>query len=104
MELLSTADYIRIMNDLAVERGLPEVFSSEYEASVGAGTDWQDQIFRSALTQNHNLSLSGGSDKTSYYASFNFTDQDGIVKHSNYQRVLARLNFEQRVSDRFKFG
>ena len=61
--------------------------------------DWQDQIYRNALTQNYNLSLSGGSKEAGsrYNASFSVTDQDGIIVNSNFQRYQGKLNFQQKI-------
>ena len=79
-----------------------EQFLSEYaringataaaEIDQGADTDWQDQIFRTALSQNHNLSFGGGDDSGNYRFSLGYTDQEGIVKESGLRRVAARFN------------
>lgn len=53
--------------------------------------DWQDKIFRNAFQQNHNLSLTGGSEGVRYNASLSYYDQDGIVLNSNYNRLQGRL-------------
>ncbi|MEL6638337.1 MAG: SusC/RagA family TonB-linked outer membrane protein, partial [Bacteroidota bacterium] len=58
----------------------------------GSGTDWQDEITRSALSQNHNLSYSGGSDRASYRASLSLLDQEGIIDKSRLRRYTGRLN------------
>jgi TonB-dependent starch-binding outer membrane protein SusC len=62
-----------------------------------ANTDWQKQITRSALTKNHNLTLSGGADKLSYYASLGMQDQEGIIKNSNMKRYSGRINVSQKL-------
>jgi TonB-dependent starch-binding outer membrane protein SusC len=62
-----------------------------------ANTDWQKQITRSALTKNHNLTLSGGADKLTYYASLGMQDQEGIIKNSNMQRYSGRINVSQKL-------
>ena len=53
--------------------------------------NWQDMIFRTAPMQNHNVSLTGGSDGVRYNASLSYYDQDGIVLNSNYNRLQGRL-------------
>ncbi len=53
--------------------------------------DWQDMIFRTAPLQNHNVSLTGGSEEVRYTASLSYFDQDGIVLKSNYNRLQGRL-------------
>ena len=54
--------------------------------------NWQDEIFRSAWMQSHNVSLTGGSEGVRYNASLSYYDQDGIVLNSNYKRMQGRMN------------
>lgn len=72
----------------------------------GANTNWQDAVEKSsAISQNHNLSFSGGSEKGTYTASLNYTDKQGILQGSSLSRVIARLAFEQSaLNDKVKFG
>jgi iron complex outermembrane receptor protein len=61
-----------------------------------ANTNWQDEITRTAITQNHSLTLSGGAGKLSYYASLNMQDQEGIILNSNMKRYSGRINVSQK--------
>jgi TonB-dependent starch-binding outer membrane protein SusC len=72
----------------------------------GANTDWQTAIQRpSAVSHNHNLSFSGGGEHSTYSASLNFIDKEGILIRSNLKRVIARLSVEQyALNDKIKFG
>src|SRR5262249_25128439 len=72
----------------------------------GANTDWQKAIQRStAVSHNHNLSMSGGTEHSSYAASLNYTKKEGILLNSDLERVIARLQVEQyALNDRVKFG
>ena len=63
----------------------------------GSSTDWQDQLTRDAITTNHNLVLSGGTDKLNYYASLGVQDQEGIIYNSDLKRTSARINVTQKV-------
>ncbi len=63
----------------------------------GANTDWQKEISRTALTQNHNISFGGGADKLTYYASLGMQDQEGILKNSNMKRYSGRVNVTQKA-------
>jgi TonB-linked SusC/RagA family outer membrane protein len=65
----------------------------------GGNTDWQKEITRTALTQDYNLSLSGGADKFSYYASFGMQKQQGIIKKNDLDRYTGRFNASQRFWD-----
>ena len=69
----------------------------------GGSTDWQDELTRAAITQNHNLVLSGGTEKVNYYASLGLQDQEGIVYNSGLKRTSARINVTQKLlQDRLK--
>ncbi|MDB9886402.1 TonB-dependent receptor, partial [Flavobacteriaceae bacterium] len=71
---------------------------------TGVDNDWQDTLFRSALVQTHNLSVSGGSDNSSYFISGNYFDQDGIIEKSNFKRYSLRVNLEVDLNDRTRVG
>lgn len=65
---------------------------------TGANTNWQDEVQRStAVSHNHNLSLSGGSEKTSYVGSLNYYTQEGIIRESGLRRIVAKLGVEQKA-------
>ncbi len=57
-----------------------------------ASTDWESELQRTALTQNHNLAFAGGNQSTTFRASLNFNDQQGVVISNGFQRLQARLN------------
>lgn len=66
------------------------------------GTDWQNEVFRTALVQNHTLSFSGGNEKTSVFSSVDYLKQEGVVIHSRYSRIGARLNIDHSINDKLK--
>lgn len=88
-------------------RALPVFSADEYREKVVeaggvledslAATDWQKEISRTAYTQNHNITLNGGADKVSYYASLGFQDQEGILKNSSLKRYTGRINVNQKL-------
>ncbi len=67
------------------------------ENHYGHKTDWQDEIFRSALSHSHNIALSGATEKNSYRVSFNYLDQEGIIKKSSLEKYVGRINFTQKA-------
>jgi len=71
---------------------------------LGAGTDWQGAAFRQAPTQNHQLSVSGGNQKTRYLLSGNYLSQDGIIKNTDFQRIGFRANVDSRPFERLKLS
>ena len=104
MDIMSTSEYINFINGVSQDQGNAPVFSSSDISSIGAGTDWQQQIYRSAPVTDHNLSISGKANKTSLYASANFFSQDGIVKNSGIKKYIARMNAETQLSDKVTAG
>lgn len=80
--------------------------ASEYRSAIkdstynhGGNTDWQDVVYRTAITQNHGLSFSKYSGTGGYYASLSRMDQDGIVHNSSFKRTTARINAEEGFLD-----
>jgi TonB-linked SusC/RagA family outer membrane protein len=67
--------------------------------------DWQDKLFgRNAFMQTHNLSVSGGTERTQYNLSTTMNGQQGILKYTDYQRQLLNFRFDHQVSDKLKIG
>lgn len=66
--------------------------------------DWQEEVTRNAVTNNYRLSMSGGSDKNSYSASFSYLDQEGIVKTNNYERYNGNINVRQNITEKLSSG
>jgi TonB-linked SusC/RagA family outer membrane protein len=105
LNLLNASDYATLRNEAAAAANNPIPFPNI--ASLGQGTDWQSTIFNdNALLQNHDLSFSSGNDKSTYYASFGYFKQEGIVATdiSNYNRFTARLNSDHQVKRWLRFG
>lgn len=98
LDLLNATQYATLRNESSLAAGKGIIFSNPQ--SLGAGTDWQGQVFNNhALTENHELAISGGSEKGTYYTSFGYYDQQGIVAPSisHYKRLTARINTEAKI-------
>lgn len=104
LDLLNGSQYATIMNEAYINDKLTPILGNP--STYGAGTDWQKQIFNSAQRQSHEFSISGGNDKSTFYSSFGYYDQEGIVLRdiSNYKRVNARLNSTHKVFDFLTIG
>lgn len=72
--------------------------------ALGAGTDWQSEVYQTAPIQNYNLALSGGSDKVNYTISGDYIDQEGIIPGSAYKRLTVRANSDYKVKSFLKIG
>jgi len=79
-------------------------YSDEEIASLGEGTDWQDAMLRTAGHQSHEFSVSGGNEKGRYAFSANYTDQDGIILNSGFERYNFHLNLERELAKGLTFN
>lgn len=70
----------------------------------GHVTDWIDAVSQTGILQNHNISISGGTEGLNYYVSGDMLDQKGVVKGYNYRRLSLRTNIEADVTDYLKVG
>ncbi|MDR3141258.1 MAG: TonB-dependent receptor, partial [Tannerellaceae bacterium] len=104
LNLLNATDYKRVLNEIIDAGGGDEASRVGEIANDGAGTDWQNEVTRSSITHEHQLSFSGGSSQTSYYASLNYTKQDGIVKNTSFERWGGRLNLKSDINSKFTIG
>ncbi|HEV7351082.1 TonB-dependent receptor [Telluribacter sp.] len=104
LDVLNTSQYIQFMNDLAKDEGKAPVFTAADIAQIGAGTDWQDQVYQKAPLNSHNISVSGGDDKTTFFSSLNYFNQEGVVKRSGIKKYIARVNLERKLGERAVIG
>lgn len=104
IDILSTSEYISAMNELSVAEGRAPEFSPTQIAAIGNGTDWQKQIYQTGIINSHNISASGGDDKTTYFSSLNYFNQDGVVKNTGIEKFIARVNLDRKLNDKLNFG
>jgi len=101
-ELLNAQEFVTIANEKLTNAGLAAgaVMNSE-----NTNTDWLGVVFRDKATvQNHTVSMNGGSDKTTYYLSLNYMQQEGIVYTNKAERFGARANIEHRANRLIRIG
>lgn len=70
----------------------------------GTNTNWQDEIFRTAPISSYNLSMTAGNDKTQYFTSLSYFDQQGTVRGQAYDRFTGRINIDHQATERIKVG
>lgn len=66
-------------------------------------TDWYKVVYQTAISQNHNMTITGGTDKTSYYFSAGYSDQDGFLRSNSFQRRSGRFNMDHQATSWLKF-
>ena len=101
-DVLNATEYAVMMNEGLVNAGQAPIYADPYQ--YGKGTDWQDEVFNdNAGVVNHEVNVSGASDKINYYLSMGYYHQDGIVggnyDRSNYSRLSLRSNTSYTLFD-----
>jgi len=104
IDVMNATQAASFSNEARLNGGMvPYTYWSEPD-SLGAGTDWQNEIFRNAPIQNHQLSVSGGSEKSTYFLSFGYMNQEGIIHNSDFDRYSIRVNTDNKITDRIRLG
>jgi TonB-linked SusC/RagA family outer membrane protein len=103
VKMANATEYATAINELYTYNNVtPKIFSDP--SSYGKGTDWYGLILRDAFVTNHEVSVSGGTDKYTYNYSFGYLDQDGIAKTNNYQRYTVHLSNDFKPTKALKLG
>lgn len=105
-DLLNAQEFVEINNEKNRNAGGTTDIANLQTRPDGSvvETNWNDVIFRNAFQQNHVFSVSGGTDKNSYYFSFGFSDQEGIAVSNSLSRYTFRANLDQSVNNWLKVG
>ena len=101
LDLLNASQWAQFQKDYFSNKG---GYTDDQIKALGKGTDWQDAVLRTAVQQAHELSVNGSTDKSRYAFSANYTDQDGIVLNSGFQRYNFHTNVEWELQKGLKFG
>ncbi len=82
------------------------IFEEQFRQNFANGVefDWFDLVTRDGLTQEHNISVSGGSEDTRFNVAVGFREMEGVTPMQDFQRFSARLNLDQNISERIRFG
>ncbi|MDC1265469.1 TonB-dependent receptor, partial [Flavobacteriaceae bacterium] len=101
--VLNATEYAFIVNEAYANGGSSPPFTNI--SDFGVGTNWQDEVFQTALVHNHNIGFKGGTEKSSYSYSGSFLTQDGIVggSKSNFTRFTNSASYNLDFLDNFKF-
>ncbi len=105
LDMMNLRQFAQFYNEMIEEGDVYE--SNAYYATpslLGKGTNWQDEIFRTAWQHQHQISAQGGSDKVQYYVSGSYMDQQGTIIGSNFNRFSVRTNLDAQLKKWFKLG
>jgi TonB-dependent starch-binding outer membrane protein SusC len=104
LPVMNLRQYATMTNEISNVLGWtpPEAFKDP--SLLGVGTNWQEELFKTAPLVQHQLSLSGGSDKTTFYLSAEIFDNDGVAQGSHFGRNSIRLNIDNQTRKWLKLG
>ena len=110
LDLMNSREFMQYVidrsffNSSGFSNGTNNYYTTVDPSSYGEGTDWLKAITRTVFTQNYNLSVSGRSQKTNYYANLGFTDTPGIIQDSGFRRFTGRFNISHKFAKWFELG
>lgn len=110
-EFLNAREYMYWHNKARQMDGLTPLWTADIQNkvlsndpnSVWGETDWLSKVFRTGVTQQHNVSASGGTKKTKYFASLGYMDQEGTLKNTSFTRYNMRANLDVQVAKNLRF-
>ena len=111
----NSVQYMEMYNQARINSGLPDTsqmysqadinaYASHPNSSLYPNTNWLNYIFRTAPTQTHNLTFSGGDDKTTYDVNLGYSDEQGIMQGFDYKKYNIRTNIQSKINDHITFG
>ncbi|MDQ6478625.1 TonB-dependent receptor [Dyadobacter sp. LHD-138] len=101
VKMANANQYATIINELSNINGGKQILDP---TQYGEGTDWYKQILRDAFITNHQISVSGGGEKSTYNFSLGYLNQDGIVEKNNFKRYTARFQNDFQVAKNLRVG
>ena len=104
IQMMNLRQFAEYYNDMV---SLGEVEANPLYADpsiLGKGTNWQDEVFRTAIQHQHQISATGGSEKIQYYVSGSYMNQEGTIIGSNFDRLSVRTNLDAQLKEWFKLG
>ncbi len=114
IQLLNAEQYLELSQEAWANAGLPmdRFWQSSgvlpdgltREEAENTDTDWIDEVLQIGNTQDYNISVTGGNDKTIFYMSGNLKDESSILRGNEYQRFGARMNLEHQLTNRIRVG
>ena len=107
--VLNAAEYIEIKNEGLLNEGTFNATNNYYDYSLDNNgnkidTNWSDHIYQTGVSFNHNINISGATDKTRYYGSIGYTEQEGIFQENSFDRKSALFNIDNKTTDWLEIG
>lgn len=97
IDQLNGRQFATYLNTLEESQGGAPIYSQAEIDEIGEGTDWLDEVLRTGMIHNHQLSFTGGSEKTKYAVMANYHENEGIIKNTDFTRAGIRLNLDNNA-------
>lgn len=104
LEVMNLQQYAQMVKEFHAIAGGETPLEFLDPSLLGKGTDWQDELFSNAAMKKHQLSLSGGNEKTTYYLSGDYLTQEGVASGSGFDRYSVRVNLDNKPKDWITIG
>ncbi len=104
VNMAGAKQYANYVNEASVYYGSGDSIVTQTMLQNGGNTDWYDEVLKRGFFQNHNLSLSGGSDKINYFFSAGYLSDEGIIRTNSFDRFTIRNNNDYKITSKFKIS
>lgn len=106
LDMMNGREFAELVNEARVNSGVStpafpnalDPYNFPEVSAIGNGVDYQNEVFRTAPMQNHNITVSGGNDNTRFAISGGFFDQVGVLKNSDFKRASVKANIDTRLA------
>lgn len=102
LKMANASEYAELLNEALINTGGTPLYDDP--ASLGKGTNWFDEIFRTASVRDYQVALNGGSETVNYNMSVGFFQQQGVIERNNYRRLTLRLNNDYKLGEKVSIG
>jgi TonB-linked SusC/RagA family outer membrane protein len=110
LDVMSPYEFVKLQQEIAIGKGgdEPQNFINNWvdpeKYRNVKGTNWQDEIFKSAIIHNHTIGISGGNEKTTHNMSLNYLNQEGTLINTGYEKFNGKIKLDHKLSDKIKAG
>ena len=102
LDLLNSTQLLELQREAVSNAGMnPDAFGLIPGVTDAVNTNWQDEVLRTGIMQQYQISTSGGDENTTFYVSANYRDEEGVQLHNKFNRLGTVINIDQKMSSKF---
>jgi len=101
IDLITGSQYAELLNESRLAMGSQPVYEDPESVQT---VDWQEEVMQTAPSVDANISMKGGNDRTRYFLSANYFNQNGIIKRTGVERIQFRINLDNKIKDKLRIG